>query len=71
MVTAERTTVLDHFAEVWGDSMLLNDIGERLTCTEAEALAELLRAVKRPDAAESLIDAHSYGDEEGDLHYGG
>lgn len=67
----ERLEALDAFVQVWGDDMLLSHIGESLTCTEAEALASLLRAAGRPAASEGLIDAHSYGDDEGDMHYGG
>lgn len=68
----EREAALEHFEEVWSDGMLHEHIGEKLTCTEVEALAGVLRALGSPeDTVDYLIQAHAYGDEEGDLHYDG
>ena len=62
---------LENFAEVWGDPYLLDDIGTSLSCTEAEALAALLRELGKDGSAVSLIDAHAEGDDEGDEHFRG
>jgi hypothetical protein len=43
------------------------DLAERLTCSEVEALAELHRVVGWDP--QSVIDAHAASDEEGDAHY--
>lgn len=40
------------------------------TCSEAERLADLARAVGANDVAAALISAHAEADEEGDLHFG-
>ena len=63
------TTPLDHFIEVWSAGDLLEDIASALTCTEADALADLLRTSNHPDSADGLIAAHAEGDDEGDEHF--
>jgi hypothetical protein len=41
-----------------------------LTCTEAEAIADVCRAVGRDDAAEVIVETHGTGDDdEGDDHH--
>lgn len=57
------------FVEVWSDGMLLSEIGPRLTCREADALADLLNAEGWTAAADLLIDAHAEQDDEGDTHH--
>jgi hypothetical protein len=64
----ELDAALSDFIEVWSDDMLHAHIGEKLTCREAEALAGVLDALCK-GAGESLLDAHSWGDEPEDLHY--
>ncbi|NKS56554.1 hypothetical protein GS504_03410 [Rhodococcus hoagii] len=44
-------------------------VAERLSCCEVDALAEFLRATGRPRAADSWIQCHAPGDDEGDSHY--
>jgi hypothetical protein len=60
---------VQRFAEVWSDSYLLSDIGEKLTCCEVEALAGVLRVLADDGAADFLLAAHAEGDDEGDEHY--
>ena len=60
----EKAQCLQRFLEVFSDQMLQNDIGPHLSCSECEALASLL-TVHGVDA-ESLLDGHAMGDEEGD-----
>jgi hypothetical protein len=60
---------VQRFAEVWSDFYLLSDIGEKLTCCEAEALAGVLRVLDHEDVADALLAAHAEGDDEGDDHY--
>jgi hypothetical protein len=72
MATTEQEAALAHFEEVWSDGMLHEHIGEKLTCGEVEALAGALRALgAEEETLDYLIQAHAYGDEEGDLHYEG
>lgn len=66
--TVEPGTPLHWFLEVWrGDAAA--DIAKALTCTEADALAGLLRSCGRTAAALEWINAHACSDEEGDAHY--
>lgn len=49
----------------------LSDGAAQLTCREVESIAEVLRAAGHVDAADSLIDAHAYGDDDdSDTHHG-
>lgn len=62
---------VDVFRKVWSRSDLAGDLGERLTCTEVEALAELLTALGAPEAAAVWLEAHADGDDPDDAHYRG
>jgi hypothetical protein len=66
---AVKAAALVEFLDVWGDGMLLSDLGPRLTCREADALIDLFRTHEQPAMAETLLDAHRLGDGEGDSHY--
>ena len=66
-----KLEALDTFLEVWTADVLLEDIATQLTCTEADALDNLLRASGQYAAAESLISSHAEGDDEGDQHFRG
>lgn len=57
------------FVAAWREPMLLDDLGERLTCHEADALLDLFRVAGDTDAHATLLDAHSRGDDEDDSHY--
>ncbi|AVJ50824.1 hypothetical protein SEA_KALNOKY_83 [Mycobacterium phage Kalnoky] len=57
-----------HFIEVWGDGYLASDLGEKLTCTEVEALASLLLSLGAGEAAARWIEYHAEGDDCGDMH---
>ncbi len=52
-------------------SYTLTDLGPALTCTESDALSELLRALGLQNHAETLEAAHAADDEEGDAHWEG
>ena len=67
-ITVEAVQALDTFVGVWSQG-LSADIAPALTCTEVDALADLLAAAGRSDAAEAWIDTHRASDEEGDRHY--
>lgn len=45
------------------------DLACKLTCSEADALAQLMRTFDREDLAAAWINAHSHGDDEGDRHH--
>ena len=66
----QEPTLLDAlavFTSVFsGDTAV--DVGSRLNCTEVDALAGLLRAFGRDEAADLWIAEHATDDEEGDAH---
>ncbi len=62
--------VAGQFIATWDDSMLASSIGERLTCTEVDALAELFTQLGRPQAARVWIECHAEGDDPEDDHFG-
>lgn len=68
-LTTTEADALRKFADVWSDGNLHNDIGDRLTCHEADALAGALTALGDAEAGQGLLEAHAEGDEEGDAHY--
>jgi len=57
------------FVAAFSDSHTAHDVAPSLTCVEAEALADVLRAYGAPGAADQWIEAHATADEEGDMHY--
>lgn len=65
-----RMATID-FLEVWTNDTLLEDIASQLTCSEANALADLLRAYNYPEDADAMLSAHAEGDDEGDEHFRG
>ena len=70
---ADRNEEIQYAADVLAERVihaLVEDIGPKLTCIEAEAFADLYRALGRKRDAAFVIDAHSYGDNEtDDAHY--
>lgn len=60
---------LTHFTAVFSKRNLATDIAPRLSCTEIEALAGLLRALGEPATADTRIQEHATDDGIGDAHY--
>ncbi|MFC4245074.1 hypothetical protein ACFOYW_17030 [Gryllotalpicola reticulitermitis] len=60
--TAEALAIL-------GNIQTAHDVGPRLTCSEVEALAVILRALGAPEAAARWLDGHAVDDEVDELHY--
>ncbi|MFF4528165.1 hypothetical protein ACFY1P_02735 [Streptomyces sp. NPDC001407] len=59
-------------ATLFNDGMLASHIADKLTCSEAEELADFFRAVDHPHVADLWLECHSEGDgDEDDLHYVG
>lgn len=56
-----------HFGQQF-DSYTAEDIGPALTCSESDALSELLNALGLQDVAEVLEMSHARSDDEGDTH---
>lgn len=48
---------------------LADEVATTLSCSEVEALAELLSALGRHDLGAAWIGAHAEQDDEGDMHY--
>lgn len=70
--TADGCTLaatLHEFARKWAEGVLANDLSGKLTCSELDALADLLAALGEEDAAKAWTDSHALHDEEGDAHY--
>ncbi|EKF22970.1 putative gp79 [Mycolicibacterium hassiacum DSM 44199] len=60
---------LAQFKEVWSDGYLLSDIATHLTCTEFEAMADLLLAIGvSEETVAGFEEAHAEGDDCGDMH---
>lgn len=60
---------LETFADLFGDRMVLDDIGPRLTCSEAEAFAAVLQ-LSNADAADVFLESHARGDDDpNDIHH--
>lgn len=70
-ITTIDTDTAQAFADTFNDGLLMNHVGPRLTCTEVEALAGMLRTIGAGHAADRWVTAHAVGDEEGDVHYEG
>lgn len=65
---AELAEALDAMAEALGDGMTAMHVGPTMTCTEANAVADVLRASGHPEAAETWLDGHGEGGErDGDI----
>lgn len=59
----------EQFKEVWGDSFILGEFADKLTCSEFEAMADMLLAVGvDPEMVEEFEDLHAQSDECGDMH---
>lgn len=66
--TTIDTSAAAIFTEVFAAGDFAGDVGPRMTCTEVEALAGMLRAVGADAAAATWIDAHAVEDEDGEAH---
>jgi hypothetical protein len=62
-----------HFADVWAELLLSlpDDYGCEMNCAEANAVADLYRALGDDATAASVIAAHGDHDVEGDQHWHG
>ncbi len=58
---------LDNFFAAIG-SDTLGDIATSLTCSEAEAVADLFASFGYGNTAEAFIESHAEGDDCGDMH---
>lgn len=56
------------FVDAWGSGDMAGDLGARLTCSEADALAGMLRALGHHERASTWINAHAEDDDCGDAH---
>lgn len=69
-MTPEQQHALVDLAAITGDLDFCYDVGKSMTCGEAEAIANVLRAFGYADEAETFITGHAYGDEdETDSHH--
>jgi len=71
----EQSSAATKFVMVWAGSGLASDLirdyGCTLTCSEADAMAELFKVFGYPEIASVILEDHSKYDEPGDLHYVG
>lgn len=63
------TEAIARFTNVFSYRDSADDLGPRLSCIEADALAGMLRALGESATADMWIKAHAEGDEECDDHY--
>ncbi|WP_455904226.1 hypothetical protein [Microbacterium sp.] len=69
--TPEKQTLLDavaEFASVFSRGDTADDLAVRLSCPEVDALAGILRAFGKDEAADLWIAEHATDDDEGDTH---
>lgn len=65
-----KDLALQQFFDVWlNDRCTLGDIAGNLTCSEMEALADLLAAHGHHDAADDMRTCHVEHDDQGDLDH--
>lgn len=67
VIAATRTAAAKGLAEVL-DMYLLDDIAAKLTCREADALADFVRAWHGDELADGFLAAHALEDDGGDSH---
>lgn len=67
----DTITTLSTFAKVFGAEDCAGDLATKLSCSEVEALADMLTVAGAPEAAALWIDCHAEGDDPGDDHYTG
>lgn len=58
--------VRDQLAYLFSDTAFTSDVGRHFTCTEAEAMAEVLRTLDLNDIADAWMAAHAEGDDSDD-----
>lgn len=56
-------------ADVLGSEEVGSNVGTHMTCTEAEAVADVMRAAGQAGAAAAFLVGHGEDDDEGDDHY--
>jgi len=74
MATTNRPTIekaTAAFLEQFSSSDLAAEVASALTCSEVDALANLLTAQGADAAAADWLAAHAENDDEGDAHYQG
>lgn len=64
------TPALQELAELFGDPVLAQDVGEQFTCSEADTIARILATSGHSGAAARWLFGHSLGDETDDRHLG-
>lgn len=63
------TTTAAQFIEVFNAADFAGDVTPAMTCTEADAVISMLRALGAGDAADGWHDVHAARDEDGDTHF--
>lgn len=64
-------SAVDTLCRLWDQAMVEADVATAFSCSEVEVLCAVWREAGHGDLADRWIEAHSRGDEEGDLHYRG
>ena len=67
--TTIDTAAAARFVDVFAAADFAGDLGPRMSCTEIDALAGMLRAVGANTAADTWVTAHAAEDQEGDSHH--
>lgn len=66
---SSAAAVAARFVDVFAAADFAGDVGPRMSCTEVDALAGMLRAVGADTAANTWVTAHAAEDQEGDAHH--
>ncbi|WP_104170570.1 hypothetical protein [Cryobacterium sp. M23] len=67
--TSIDTEAAARFVDVFAAADFAGDVGPRMSCTEVDALAGMLRTVGEDTAADTWIAEHTAEDQEGDSHH--
>ncbi|TFC77456.1 hypothetical protein E3T23_13180 [Cryobacterium cheniae] len=67
--TTIDTAAATRFVDVFAAADFAGDVGPRMSCTEVDALAGMLRAVGADTAADTWVSGHAEEDQEGDSHH--
>ena len=67
-ITLDTTTAAE-FIAVFNAADFAGDVAPAMTCSEADAVISMLRALGAGDAADGWHEAHAAQDEDGETHF--
>jgi len=68
-LSSEEREAIDALAAMEEGNTTWWDLGEHMTCAEAEAVARFFAVFGHDEVAADVLDGHAEADEEGDAHW--